>query len=65
MNEKETEIPPPFLFMYGADDETRTRDPNLGKVVFYQLNYVRKDGGPSGTRTLDPLIKSPTMGILH
>ncbi len=26
---------------YGADDETRTRDPNLGKVVLYQLSYVR------------------------
>ena len=25
----------------GADDETRTRDPNLGKVVLYQLSYVR------------------------
>ena len=25
----------------GADDETRTRDPNLGKVVRYQLRYIR------------------------
>ena len=24
-----------------ADDETRTRDINLGKVAFYQLNYIR------------------------
>ncbi len=24
-----------------ADNETRTRDPNLGKVVLYQLSYVR------------------------
>ena len=24
-----------------ADDETRTRDPNLGKVVLYQLSYSR------------------------
>ncbi len=24
-----------------ADDETRTRDPNLGKVVRYQLRYIR------------------------
>ncbi|MFM2019610.1 MAG: hypothetical protein RL718_191, partial [Actinomycetota bacterium] len=22
-------------------DETRTRDPNLGKVVRYQLRYIR------------------------
>ncbi len=26
----------------GADNETRTRDPDLGKVVLYQLSYVRK-----------------------
>jgi hypothetical protein len=25
----------------GADDETRTRDPNLGKVMRYQLRYIR------------------------
>ena len=25
----------------GADDGTRTRDPNLGKVVLYQLSHVR------------------------
>ena len=24
-----------------ADDETRTRDPNLGKVMRYQLRYIR------------------------
>jgi hypothetical protein len=24
-----------------AKDETRTRDPNLGKVVLYQLSYFR------------------------
>ncbi len=26
---------------FRADDETRTRDLNLGKVVLYQLSYVR------------------------
>jgi hypothetical protein len=25
----------------GADDEIRTRDIHLGKVVLYQLSYVR------------------------
>ena len=25
----------------GADNGTRTRDPNLGKVVLYQLSHVR------------------------
>jgi hypothetical protein len=28
--------------IYGADDGIRTRDPNLGKVVLYQLSHVRK-----------------------
>ena len=29
----------------GADDETRTRDPHLGKVMRYQLRYIRiRDG---------------------
>ena len=27
--------------MFGAANETRTRDPNLGKVVLYQLSYCR------------------------
>ena len=26
---------------YGADDEIRTRDPHLGKVMLYQLSHVR------------------------
>ena len=31
-----------------ADDETRTRDPNLGKVVRYQLRYIRMFPNCSG-----------------
>ena len=27
---------------FGAENETRTRDPNLGKVMLYQLSYCRK-----------------------
>ncbi len=27
----------------GAENGTRTRDPNLGKVVLYQLSYFRID----------------------
>ena len=26
---------------FGAKDETRTRDPHLGKVMLYQLSYFR------------------------
>ena len=28
--------------LFGAGNETRTRDPNLGKVVLYQLSYSRR-----------------------
>ena len=30
-----------LLFFFGAENETRTRDPDLGKVVLYQLSYFR------------------------
>ncbi len=30
--------------MFGAGNEIRTRDPNLGKVVLYQLSYSREVG---------------------
>ena len=30
------------LNIAGADNGARTRDPNLGKVVLYQLSHVRK-----------------------
>ena len=33
---------PAFLWSdSGAENETRTRDPDLGKVVLYQLSYFR------------------------
>ena len=32
---------PSSALSLGADDGTRTRDPNLGKVVLYQLSHVR------------------------
>ena len=43
-------IPPPgrlrsrlnYLFKMWAENGTRTRDPDLGKVVLYQLSYFRK-----------------------
>ena len=48
-NEKPSEtmfqrVLPDFVlktFGLGAENETRTRDPNLGKVVLYQLSYFR------------------------
>ncbi len=36
-------IPPPgHLLRVGAKNGTRTRDPDLGKVVLYQLSYFRE-----------------------
>ena len=30
-----------YSAIFGAGNETRTRDPDLGKVVLYQLSYSR------------------------
>jgi hypothetical protein len=32
---------PPYRLPWRAGNGTRTRDPNLGKVVLYQLSYSR------------------------
>ncbi len=50
--------------IFGAGNETRTRDPDLGKVVLYQLSYsrningrfalVKMIGAGNETRTRDP-----------
>ena len=37
--------------IFGAVDETRTRDLHLGKVALYQLSYYRKAGAGDGNRT--------------
>ena len=29
------------LFMFGAENEVRTRDPQLGRLMLYQLSYFR------------------------
>ena len=31
------------MFSERAENGTRTRDPNLGKVVLYQLSYFRNE----------------------
>ena len=41
------------LWRYGAGDEIRTRDINLGKVALYQLSYSR-----SATRILASLFRN-------
>ena len=30
--------------LVGAENGIRTRDPNLGKVMLYQLSYFREEG---------------------
>lgn len=42
---------------FGAGNETRTRDPNLGKVVLYQLSYSRVSTGLHSTGFSDPVNK--------
>jgi hypothetical protein len=37
-------LAPRRAFEFGAGNETRTRDPDLGKVVLYQLSYSRFEG---------------------
>ena len=36
----------------GAENGTRTRDPNLGKVVLYQLSYFRMSGALTRAKAL-------------
>lgn len=45
----------------GAGDEARTRDINLGKVAFYQLNYTRINWWTA--RESNP-AESPCKGVL-
>ena len=39
------------LIEFGAGNETRTRDPDLGKVVLYQLSYSRIRGARDSMST--------------
>ena len=42
--------------LFGAGNETRTRDPDLGKVVLYQLSYSRIYNKLASPRGLEPLL---------
>ena len=44
MKKGEEDQPSPPFINIGAGNEIRTRDPNLGKVVLYQLSYSRRRG---------------------
>ena len=62
-------MPPIFEKIYctRADDETRTRDPNLGKVVRYQLRYIRISfpvvPGTHETLADDPAFAKPVANL--
>ena len=43
---KKTAMPSGMTASHGADNGTRTRGLNLGKVALYQLSYVRKGFPP-------------------
>ena len=45
--------------LLGAENEARTRDPNLGKVMLYQLSYFRKSGEGNETRTHTTILSLP------
>ena len=45
---------------FGAEDEARTRDPNLGKVVLYQLSYFCRFF-PNGIAKVRRILKLPNL----
>ena len=52
---------------FGAENETRTRDPDLGKVVLYQLSYFRKMSKTfswNGTAKILQKIESPNIFLI-
>ena len=55
------ELPPKYSALnpevLGADDETRTRDPHLGKVMRYQLRYIRMRSTLSALNARTNLIR--------
>ena len=51
------------MYMYGAGNEIRTRDLNLGKVALYQLSYSRIDFSGGATRSRTGLTGFAIQGI--
>jgi hypothetical protein len=48
--------------IYGADDRIRTGDPNLGKVVLYQLSHVRTRQSARGRIAKPPQPRKRDFG---
>ena len=52
----------------GAEDEVRTRDPQLGRLMLYQLSYFRLfrfDGASSASLLLTFLESAPSKRKIH
>ena len=49
------------LLISRAENETRTRDPNLGKVVLYQLSYCRMACFPIASAKVYKKSESPNF----
>src|SRR5664279_278863 len=49
------------LSLFRADDGIRTRDPHLGKVMRYQLRYVRLSSPPDRAAMAGPLYPNPDV----
>ena len=54
-------LPIPPLGQIGAGNEARTRDPDLGKVVLYQLSYSRRASCESLERETRLELATPTL----
>ena len=54
-------LPIPPLGQIGAGNEARTRDPDLGKVVLYQLSYSRRASCENLERETRLELATPTL----
>ena len=48
------------LFKLGAEDGTQTRDPQLGRLMLYQLSYFRNLHSPMGCYPYQGILVFPT-----
>jgi hypothetical protein len=56
---------PMMLVSTRAGNGTRTRDPNLGKVVLYQLSYSRTPARYRSAHNLRPRLGDDHVALKH
>ena len=63
-----------FRILLRAEDGAQTRDPQLGRLMLYQLSYFRKSGGQRWIRTTEgvsqqiyslPHLATLVFALLH